>query len=152
MSAETLQAYASLAGVILALVGLPILIVQIRALQRSIQGRAHGAMYAQGANVRSHLVEYPHLRKYFFDGAEIGPEDEEYDRVVTIAELFLNYLEHIAVMEDSFGRGNRAALQRFVRYTLDRSPVLRRTLAENRPAYSDALTRFFSGHPSGRAA
>jgi hypothetical protein len=139
MSTDTLQAYVALAGLILAMVGLPILVLQIRALQRSVRSGAHAAMYAQAADVRSHLVEYPQLRKYFFDGVEIGPDNEEYDRVVTIAELFLNYLEHIAVMEDSFGRGNRAALQRFVDHALDRSPILRRRLSENPAAYSDAL-------------
>lgn len=150
MSAETLQAYVALAGLILATVGLPILVLQIRALQRSVQSGAHAAMYAQAADFRSHLVAHPHLRQFFFDGAEIGPEHAEYDRVVTIAELFLNYLEHIAVMEDSFGSRNRAALRRFVGHALDRSPILRRRLAENRAAYSPALDGVLRG--SGRRA
>ena len=41
MSAETLQAYVSLAGLVLALVGLPILFLQIRAIQRSVRSAAH---------------------------------------------------------------------------------------------------------------
>lgn len=139
MSAEILQAYASIAGLILALIGLPILFVEIRGVQRSVRSAAHAAIYAQAADFRAHLVEYPHLRKYFFENRELDPADEEYDRVVTIAELYLNYLEHVAVTIDSFGRANRASLERFVRSAFDGSPILRRRLVENRPAYSHAL-------------
>ena len=144
MSAEILQAYAAVAGLILAVVGLPFLLVQLRELQRSVQGSAHAAMYAQAADFRSHLVTYPHLRKYFFDGVEIAPGHEDYERTVTIAELFLNYLEHIAVMGDSFGRRNRTALDRFCRHALARSPILRSRLSENRESYSHALQSFLA--------
>lgn len=142
MSSESLQAYVSLAGLILAVVGLPILILQIRAIQRSIRSSAHAAIYAQAADFRSHLVDHPHLRKYFFEGVAIEPDDPEYDRVVTIAELFLNEIEHIAVMSDTFGSGNRPALERFARNALESSPIMRRRLSENRVAYSDVFDRF----------
>lgn len=142
MSPATLQAYVSLAGLILAIVGLPILILQIRAIQRSIRSGAHAAIYAQAADFRSHLVDHPHLRKYFFDGVEIEPDHPEYDRVVTIAELFLNEIEHITVMGDSFGSGNRPALERFALHALESSPIMRRRLKENRAAYSDVFDRF----------
>ena len=142
MSAETLQAYVSLAGLILAIVGLPILFLQIRAIQRSVQSGAHAAIYAQAADFRAHLVAYPHLRKYLFDGVEIEPDHPDYDRVVTIAELFLNEIEHITVMGDTFGRGNRPALERFARHALDGSPIMKRRLVENRVAYSDVFDRY----------
>lgn len=139
MSAEAVQAFASVAGLALALIGLPILFVEIRGVQRSVRSAAHAAIYAQAADFRAHLVEYPHLRKFFFENREVDPAADEYDRVVTIAELYLNYLEHVVVTIDSFGRRNRASLERFVRNAFDRSPILRRRLTENRAAYSHAL-------------
>ena len=152
MSAETLQAYVSLAGLVLALVGLPILFLQIRAIQRSVRSAAHAAIYAQAADFRAHLVERPHLRGYFFDGVDIAPEHPEYERVVTIAELFLNELEHITVMADSFGRENRPALERFARLALARSPILRRRLREDPDAYSDVMRRYLDVGRSEDAA
>lgn len=140
MSAESLQAIASIAGLVLAMIGLPLLFLQIRELQRSVRSAAHAAIYAQSADFRSHLVAHPHLRRYFFDGVELERDHPEAERVATIAELFLNYLEHIAVTGDAFGRPNRESLDRFCRNALERSPVLRRQLAENRGAYSDALS------------
>lgn len=142
MTTETLQLLVSIGGLLLAAVGLPLLYLQLRGVQRSLRSQTHAGMYQQGADMRAHLVEHPHLRKYFFDNVEITQEHEDYDRVVTIAELFLNYLENIAVLGDSFGADNRPALQRFVRSTLDASPILRQHLAENRESYNDALQRF----------
>jgi hypothetical protein len=142
MSAELLQVYIGVLGLLLALVGLPLLFAQLRDLKRSVQSSAHAALYAQGADFRAHLIDYPHLRKYFFDAADIAPEHEDYDRVVTIAELFLNHLEHIAVLGDSFGQENRPGLDRFCTVALERSPILRKHLEENRSSYSDSLQRF----------
>lgn len=152
MSAELLQVYIGLLGLALAFVGLPFLFAQLRDLKRSVQSSAHAALYAQGADVRAHLIEYPHLRKYFFDGAEIAREHEDYDRVVTIAELFLNHLEHIAVLGDSFGQENRPGLDRFCTVALQRSPILRTHLEQNRSSYSDSLGRFLApATPSSRS-
>lgn len=141
MSADLLHVYIGLAGLALAAVGLPLLFAQLRDLKRSVQSGTHAALYSQGANARAHLVQYPQFRKYFFDGAEITPEDEDFDRVVTIAELFLNHLEHIAVLGDSFGKRNKPALDRFCRVALERSPILRQHLSQNPMSYSDALRR-----------
>lgn len=142
MSAESLQLMLSLGGLLAAVVGIPLLYVQLRDVKRSLRSATHAAMYEQAANIRAHLIEYPHLRRYFFDGADITPEHEDYDRVLTIAEVFLNYLEHIAVLGDSFGRENRPALDRFTRTALQKSPILHRHLRDNRVAYSDALQRY----------
>jgi hypothetical protein len=141
MSVDLWQLYIAIIGLGLAFVGLPLLFVQLRDVSRSVQSGAHAALHSQGADFRAHLVQYPHLRKYFFDGVEIDPQHEDYDRVVTIAELFLNHLEHIAVLGDSFGRHNRPALERSCRLALEQSPILRQHLLRNPASYSDALHR-----------
>ena len=142
MDLQSLEAVISLLGLLLAVIGLPLLYAQLRDVKRSVQSGAHAALYAQGAEFRAHLIQHPHLRKYFFDDAVITPEHEEYDRVLTIAELVLNHLEHIAVLGDSFGKANRAALDRFCRLSLQRSPVLREHLQRNRASYSEHVLRF----------
>lgn len=146
MSTETLQLSLSVAGLLIAAIGLPLIYMQLRGLQKSILTATHAAMYHQAAEFRAHLLQYPHLRKYFFDGWEIAPEDEEYSRVVTLAEIFLNYLEHIAVLGDSFGMQNRPALDRFTQVAFERSPILRQHLTRNQASYSDTLHRFLKSH------
>ena len=146
MNTEALQLSISIAGLLIAVIDLPLIYMQLRGLQKSILTATHAAMYQQAAEFRAHLIQYPHLRKYFFDGWEITPEDEDYSRVVTLAEIFLNYLEHIAVLGDSFGMQNRPALDRFSRVTLERSPILRQHLTLNQASYSDTLHRFLKSH------
>ena len=151
MNSENLQLSISIAGLLIAVIGLPLIYMQLRGLQKSILTATHAAMYQQAAEFRAHLIQYPHLRKYFFDGWEIAPEDEDYSRVVTLAEIFLNYLEHIAVLGDSFGMQNRPALDRFSRVTFERSPILRQHLTLNQASYSDTLHRFLKSQLPDRA-
>ena len=151
MATENPQLIVSIIGLLIAAVGLPLLYMQLSGLRKSILTATHAAMYQQAAEFRAHLIQYPHLRKYFFDGWEIEPEDAEYARVVTLAEIFLNYLEHIAVLGDSFGMQNRPALDRFTQVAFERSPILRQHLAQNQSSYSDSLHRFLKAHFPGRA-
>ena len=151
MSVEILQLILSIIGILIAGIGLPLLYMQLRGLQKSILTATHAAMYHQAAEFRAHLIEYPDLRKYFFDGWEIAPEDQDYPRVITLAEIFLNYLEHIAVLGDSFGMQNRPALDRFTQVAFERSPILRQHLSRNKASYSDTLHRFLKAHLPGSA-
>lgn len=146
MSVDYFQLILSIIGLLIAAIGLPLLYMQLRGLRKSILTATHAAMYHQAAEFRAHLIQYPHLRKYFFDGWEIEPEHEDYTRVVTLAEIFLNYLEHIAVLGDSFGMQNRPALDRFTQVAFERSPILRQHLTRNKASYSDALHRFLKAH------
>lgn len=142
MSLEILQLIVSIGALLVAAVGVPLLYYQLRGVRRTIYSTTHAAIYEQAADFRAHLVEYPHLRKYFFDGVEITPEHDDYERVVTLAELYLNYVEHIAVLGDRLGGENRPSLERFSRVALDKSPILRQHLSDNNAAYSDTLNRF----------
>jgi hypothetical protein len=144
MSTETAQLLISLCGLIIAIIGIPLLYFQLRDLRRSLQIAAHSATYEQAATFRSQLVEYPHLRKYLFDGEVIQPENPDYARAVTIAETFLNYLEYIAVLKDSFGKENDPALVSFVRAALAGSPIMRQHLASHPQLYSEKLRGFLS--------
>lgn len=145
MPPAVLEVYISTLALVLAAIGLPLLYVQLRDVKRSMRAGAHAAIYSQASDVRGHLVEYPNLRRYFFDGAEIEPDHDEYARVVTIAELFLNYLEHMAVMQDAFGEANRPSLDRFCDEMLSSSPILRQRLADGRSLYSQVLVQRLPG-------
>lgn len=142
MDSALVESYVALGTLGVTVVGLALVIVQLHQLGTSVRSAAHAAIYAQGAAFRVHLVEFPHLRRFFFDGATIAPGDEHYERALTIAELFLNHLEQIAVTIDSFGRRNRAPLEAYITNALSTSPLMKGHLAEHRARYSPALLRF----------
>lgn len=142
MSIDTAQLLISACGLVIAIVGIPLLYFQLRDLRHSSQIAAHSATYEQAAAFRAHLVAYPHLRRYFFDGQVLPPDSPDRDRAISIAETFLNYLEYIAVLKDNFGKDNDPALEAFIRTALAGSPLLRGHLAAHPTLYSHKLLRF----------
>lgn len=152
MSIEIAQLLISLIGVVIAIVGIPLLYFQLRDLRHSSQIAAHSATYEQAAAFRTHLVEYPHLRKFFFGGEILTADNPDYDRAISIAETFLNSLEYIAVLKDTFGKENDPALESFIRATLEGSPLLRHHLANHPELYSGKLLRFLPQQHTNPAA
>ncbi len=136
-----LQTILSIVGVLIAAIGIPILYFQLRDMKASVRSSAHTAIYGQAETFRGYLIQYPHLRKYFFENVEIEADNKDYNRVISIAEIYLNYLEQIAVLKDSFGKENIDSLKRFTKTALEKSPILRQHLRSNAPLYSDALHR-----------
>ena len=134
-----LQTILSILSVLIAAVGIPILYLQLKDVKATVRSSAHSAIYNQAENLRGYLIEYPHLRKYFFNNEKIKPEKPEYDRVLSIAEIYLNYLEQIAVLKDNFGKENQSSLNSFVAHAFRKSPILRQHLNDNAPPYSATL-------------
>lgn len=140
-----LQILLTAISVLIAAIGIPILYLQLRDLKLSVRSSVHAAIYGQAETLRGYLVQYPHLRKYFFENKNIEPNHKEYDRVLSIAEIYLNYLEHIIVLQDGFGKKNVASLTRFVQSAFEQSPILKQHLDNNAPLYSDALHGIVKG-------
>ncbi|MEZ4803489.1 MAG: cupin domain-containing protein [Gelidibacter sp.] len=126
-------------GILVTAIGIPILYLQLRDLKASLQSSTHASIYTQAEAIRGYLIQYPELRKYFFDSVSILPSDKEYSRVVSIAEVYLNYLEQIAVLKKSFGKENLDALRIFTLTALEKSPILRQHLKNNANLYSSSL-------------
>ncbi|MDX1626023.1 MAG: hypothetical protein R3323_05875 [Wenzhouxiangellaceae bacterium] len=138
---ETLRTTGLFAGLALQLIGLVVVIVQLRRVNASIRVSAQASLYQQSSSVRSALIEYPSLRRYFYEGRNIDPESEDYHRVRTIAEEFLNYLEHLVIQRGSLRDDEFSAWNRFVYRTISSSPVMREILDENPDLYSRDLVR-----------
>lgn len=141
---SAVESYAAIAGVVITALGLVFVIFQLRELKLSVRSAAHASIYERAAEFRSHLVEYPQLRKYFFEEAAIDESDENYNRVLSIAEMYLNYLEQIFLTNESLGRQNLESIDRFITAALGRSPILQRSLTERSEAYSLRFSRYVS--------
>ena len=137
-----------LAGILLQIVGLIVVIFQLKKVNTSIRVSAQAALYQQSSTVRSALIEHPSLRKYIFDGEKIGIESEEYDRVKTVAEMFLNYLEHLVIQQESLRKTDFSAWSKFVYRTISASPIMHEILKEKPEFYSEDLLQSYE---AGRA-
>lgn len=137
-----------LVGILLQLIALVAVICQLKKVNISIRVSAQSALYQQSANVRSALIEHPSLRKYFFDGENIEPHSEQYDRVKTIAEMFLNYLEHLVIQQESLRKTEFSAWRKFVYRSISASPIMQQILKEKPEFYSNELLQSYD---AGRA-
>lgn len=140
---DSVQSFGLIVGVFLQVIGLGFVIYQLKRVNTSIRVSAQSALYQQSAAIRQLLVEHPGLRKYIFDGVHASPDLEEYDRIRTVAEMALNYLEHLVIQEGSLREHDRHAWQRFVIRTLANSPVMQEILDENPESYSADLVETY---------
>jgi hypothetical protein len=141
---NVLEAYAAVGGVLVAIFGLIFVILQLRNLEQSVRAASHSAVYVQASDFRGHLVSHPELRKYFFEGVAIEPGHPDYDRALTIAELYLNQLEQITVTKESLGADNRDSLDDFINVALAKSPIMRRRLKESPQYFSHTLRDYLA--------
>lgn len=140
---DSVQSFGLIVGVFLQVIGLGFVIYQLKRVNTSIRVSAQSALYQQSAAIRQLLVEHPGLRKYIFDGVHASPDLEEYDRIRTVAEMALNYLEHLVIQEGSLRKHDQNAWQRFVVRTLSNSPVMQDILDECPESYSSDLVETY---------
>jgi len=96
---------------------------------------AYQNMAAQMADVTRFFVDNSDLRPYFFGGKALPASPDEHDRVLAVAEMYVNFIDNV----------------------LTQSPVLKRAgIAADWEAYfldvyrtSPAIREFWSAHGSG---
>ena len=111
--------------------------------QHAHPGVGTGGPYQQASATRSLLVECPHLRKYLFHDKPIERDAEEYDRARTIAEMLINYPEHLVIQQGSIRAHDLEAWQHFVSDMFTHSPLMRQVIEDNRGSYSRDLMRLY---------
>lgn len=129
------QAIGSIIGSIVAVVGLPVLIYQIVQLRQTIRAEAHGKVYENSLEVQKLLLDNPEFRPFFYEGATMEPTDERYPRLLAMAEIFTDYLEHIALQRENVPDEVKTAWDGYARFFLESSPIIRSFVAQHRSSY-----------------
>jgi hypothetical protein len=136
---DVAQALATIAAVLIALFGFPLLIFQIKQLERSIRGDTHEKLYNQSLEIMNFLFQYPSLRPYVYEGKELEANDIERGHVDTLMEMLGDYLEHILLQMPNLPGDIRPYWKNYVRDMLRSSPELQRYLHIRRQWYSEEL-------------
>lgn len=140
---EQLKNLRQVLGMLLQLIALAVVIYQLNKVNTPIRVLAQAAPYQQASATRSLLVECPHLRKYLFHDKPIERDAEEYDRARTIAEMLINYPEHLVIQQGSIRAHDLEAWQHFVSDMFTHSPLMRQVIEDNRGSYSRDLMRLY---------
>lgn len=126
----------------------------LKEVREGVRREVVSSLFTQNAQLRGIIQETPRLRKYFFDGVSILRHESDYDRVRTIAEMYLNYLEHLMVEQralDVDGQQKRKKNRHSESWTwvetafdmLRRSPIMREVLENDPQWYAPQLTSIY---------
>ncbi len=69
--------------------------------QKALLNDSMGRLYQQNNEIRMVFFNYPQLREYFFRDREISEDDSNYKQVLSVAEMILNYLEHLLIQKEN---------------------------------------------------
>lgn len=148
MDTGYLQSVLSLGGLLVAIGGFLLVFYQLRQVERSIRSSTQASVYSHSNFVREVLLDAPLLRKYFYANCSadgLDRESADYQRVLLIAEVYANYLEHIVVQRPSLPKQDWTAWATWVRTMYGSSPVLR-DLISNSSLYSQDLKDLLMQH------
>jgi len=123
---------------IVAIIGLPILILTLLMIWRQAQYAHHTTMSQVYQNTASdfgvlqrYFMDNPRYRRYFYDGESITSLDPEYLRVSAIAEFLLHAVHNLTIHRKYMEEYPWYIWERSLRDIYDRSPILQSFLREH---------------------
>lgn len=126
------------------LCGLPLVLYQLRELQRSIQGQTISDLYEQYHQVVGAVLERPTLRPYFYENkaldSSISPALQA--DVESMCELIAAVLEHAHFQGKDVGTTRwKQCWGPYIEERLEKSSVLKDYIRRNKHWYSEELQR-----------
>lgn len=114
--------------VIVACIGFSGLIISafnVFRLSRLLDNDSKGRLYHQNNEIRKIFFERPELRKYFFENADISKGHDNYNTVLSLAEMVLNYLEHLELQKSNCSSKDWGEWEGLFHLYCRNSPVVR---------------------------
>ncbi len=136
------------------IVSLLLLRAQGRAQRDATLVIAYQNMTAQMADVNRFFVDHLDLRPYFFDGEELSGAAAERDRVLAVAEMYVNLMDNVLTQLPTLRRAGIAAdWEAYFRDVYESSPAIGTFWDERGAAWftSSPLTTLFTDLPPPRS-
>lgn len=127
---QVAESVATIVSAVVAVVGVFIIVMQLKNLDQDVKGNTRTGIYEMAARIKEAFLERPHIRPYFFDGAEISADDEHYAEAMAMADYFCLYLEVISTQQSTVAACDRKAWCRYAHDLYQRSPLIRGYLAD----------------------
>lgn len=124
-----------------AVIGFGAVIYQLGLVERSLRSTTRSSIYDLASTVKQTIIENPHLSPYFYNSKEISPNDNNYDNVMAMADLFCLYLEKIATQSEAIDKDNREAWAIYIKDVYDQCPSIQHYLKGKENWYSHELRK-----------
>jgi hypothetical protein len=129
----------TLAYVIVTLVGFLLLRRQIQQVDSSTRGETYGELYGQQHSITQFFINNLQLRPYFYDNQEISSADADFAKIMAVAEMVADFLEHIYLQLPNLPEDVREGWESYMVRIYGNSPALRLHCEDNASWYSDEL-------------
>ena len=154
-----LAKWLEMAQSVVAIIGLPVLILTLLMIWRQAKYAHHTAMsqvYQNTANgfaaLQIYFVDHPEYRPYFYDGKSIDTSNAEYVRVAAIAEFWLHAVHNLTIHRRYMGEYPWYVWERSLRDVYNKSPILQHFLYEHPHWYTDEVHRTLTGRAPAEGA
>ena len=137
---EAISLMVSIAGFAVVVLTLWFIQRQTRSGADSLKSSAHQTCADQLFTIDKVFVEYPGLQRYFYSGSYISEGDPAYERVVAIADLFLDFIDTVLILEKKLPEFyDPKRWKPFITDLFTSSPVLCRHLRLNESWYTKKM-------------
>lgn len=143
---------------VVAIIGLPVLILTMLMIWRQAQYAHHAAMsqiYQNTADsfatLQRYFIDHPEYKPYFYDGKSIETSDLEYVRVSSISEFWLHAVHNLTIHRRYMSEYPWYVWERSLRDVYNTSPILQHFLHEHPHWYTDEVHRILTGNLPSRA-
>ncbi len=126
-------------SILVGLVGFGILVYQLRKINHQNHSNGLNYLYTQSASIRLELLRRPELIPYFRNGDVIAESDKDYGAACLIAELYLNYFEHLAIQEMSLRKHDWETWLSIMEDVFESSPIIKKVYVEKLNWYAPVL-------------
>jgi hypothetical protein len=124
--------------------GLVLVIGQLKKLSQSIQGNAFSSSFSELREIHKVFIDYPSLRPYFFENKVPDRGSDEYQQARSIAEMYLDAFVHMYLLRSRFPEGLHRHIDLLIEDMVSRSTFLVSYLKENYKFLPDPLRLFVS--------
>lgn len=136
---DIVQTIASVAGVIVTIIGFGLVMFQIRQVERAQHGETNVALYAHMQNVRAIFQDHPELRPYFYENKAMDQSDPLYNLAIGMAESITDLFELVTFLKSNIQADSWDTWKKYFHDIYHSSPVLRSFLEQNGSWYTEGL-------------
>jgi hypothetical protein len=113
---------------------------QIKQLEISTRGETYGDLYRHQQVIHQFFIERLDLRPFFYDGAEIKGDEVEIQTIRIVAEMMVDFFEHIFLQLSSLGEDTQEGWESYIAKVYNSSPAVQDHIRINGGWYSRKIT------------